>query len=343
MTTAPAANVADPGLPVLPEAKMHLHTVVEPCTGTVVSNERCTASKKAAGFVRHISIDVGGTQLAGNFRPGQSFGVVPPGLDPNGNNHKLRLYSLASPTRGEDGKGSIVATTVKRVIDEHWESHKLFLGVASNYLCDLKVGDKVTLTGPAGKRFLLPAEPSRHNYLFIATGTGIAPFRGMILDLLEGSPAVLNSPALPPARSDVTFLMGSPYASDFLYHKELGELARSHENFKYWTALSRERQCADVGDPTLVNAKPMYVQDRLSAIQGQLEKVLDDGKTLVYVCGIAGMELGIFQTMARTLPPDLLRKYIEVDPEAMTRIDSWDRKMIHKQIKPTKRMFLEVY
>lgn len=322
---------------------MHLHTVVEPCTGVVVSNERCTASKKAAGFVRHVSIDVSGTQLAGNFRPGQSFGVVPPGLDDKGNNHKLRLYSIASPTRGEDGKGTIVATTVKRLIDEHWESSKLFLGVASNYLCDLKPGDQVTLTGPAGKRFLLPADPSKHNYLFIATGTGIAPFRGMITDLLEGTPAVLNSPALPPAGTSVTFLMGSPYASDLIYHKELLALQKQHATFRYWTALSRERQSADVGDAALVGAAPMYVQDRLVATKGQLERTLDGGKTLIYICGIAGMELGIFQAMARTLPADLLSKYLEVDAEAMGRIDSWDRKMIHKQIKPTKRMFLEVY
>jgi hypothetical protein len=55
------------------------------------------------------------------------------------------------------------------------------------------------------------------------------------------------------------------------------------------------------------------------------------------------MELGIFQSMARTLSPALLAKYLEVDPEAMGRIDAWDRKMIHKQVKPTKRVFLEVY
>lgn len=322
---------------------MHLHTVVEPCRGVVVANERCTASKKAAGFVRHVSIDVSGTQLAGNFRPGQSFGVVPPGLDSNGNNHKLRLYSIASPTRGEDGRGAIVATTVKRLIDEHWETSKLFLGVASNYLCDLKPGDEVTMTGPAGKRFLLPAEPSKHNYLFIATGTGIAPFRGMILDLLEGSPAVLSSPALAPSGTGVTFLMGSPYASDLIYHRDLGELAQRHGNFRYWTALSRERQSADAGDPSLAGAKAMYVQDRLTAIPGELERLLDGGKTLIYICGIAGMELGIFQSMARTLSPSLLAKYLEVDPEAMGRIDAWDRKMIHKQVKPTKRVFLEVY
>ena len=102
----------------------------------------------------------------------------------------VRLYSLASPTRGEIDEGGVrrphlVSTTVKRTIDEHHDTHKLFLGVASNYLCDLHVGDEVKLTGPAGKRFLIPSRPGEHDYLFFATGTGIAPFRGMLIDLLE--------------------------------------------------------------------------------------------------------------------------------------------------------------
>lgn len=322
---------------------MHTYSVVEPCRAVVVSTDRCTAGKKAAGFVRHVAFDVGGTDLAAGFRPGQSFGVVPPGVDAKGNAHKLRLYSIASPTRGEDGKGQIVATTVKRLIDEHNESHRLYLGVASNYLCDLHAGDCVTLTGPAGKRFVLPAEPDRHNYLFVATGTGIAPFRGMIIDLLEGTPAVLNSPARPPVSSRVTMLMGSPYASDLLYHRELRDMERRSANFRYWAALSRERQSPDVGDGALVGGSPMYVQDRLSALAGELERLLDHGRTLIYICGIAGMELGIFQAMARALPAELLHLYLEIDAEAMQRIDQWDRKMIHKQVRPTRRVFLEVY
>src|SRR5262245_57070354 len=127
------------------EVKMHLHSPAEPAVGVCVINERCT-ERKSAHFVRHVAFDVTGTKLAGNFRAGQSFGVLPPGLDEKGRSHKLRLYSIASPSCGEDGKGNIVATTVKRTIDEHWETGKLFLGIASNYLCDLKLGDKVQLT-----------------------------------------------------------------------------------------------------------------------------------------------------------------------------------------------------
>src|SRR3954468_25044296 len=136
-----------PGTPALQEAKMHLVTPAEPGVGVVVSNERCTASAKSAGFIRHVVLDVSRTALAGNFLSGQSFGVLPPGVDAHGKPHKLRLYSIASPSFGEDGEGKLLSTTVKRTIEEHNETRKLFLGVASNFLCDTEPGDEIKVTG----------------------------------------------------------------------------------------------------------------------------------------------------------------------------------------------------
>lgn len=321
-------RVPQPGEPALPEVEMHLHSPADPGVGVVVSTHRCTASSKAAGFVRHVAIDVSRTRLAGRFRPGQSFGVLPPGLDGRGRPHALRLYSIASPTRGEDGASGVLATTVKRLIDEHHEDHSLFLGVASNYLCSLKPGDEVKVTGPSGKRFLVPSVPDEHEYLFIATGTGIAPFRGMILDLLEGEAKLRTS-------SRVTLIMGSPYSTDLVYHQELEALAARHGNFRYLTAISREKQ-PDGG-------RPMYVQDRLSAARDELVPGLMSGRMLVYVCGIVGMELGVFQSLARILPASALEAYLAVDAATLAGVDGWDRKMIHRQIKPSRRVFLEVY
>jgi ferredoxin--NADP+ reductase len=313
-----------PGEPLLRAAKMHLVTPDAPVYGTVVENRRCTASMKAAGFVRHVAIDVSGTPLAGSFIAGQSFGVLAPGLDANGKPHKLRLYSIASPTSGEDGRGSVLATTVKRTIDEHWDTGKLFLGVCSNYLCDLAIGNKVSVTGPNGKRFVLPQEPPLHDYLFIATGTGIAPFRGMVLELLH---------ARVPSR--VTLVMGSPYATDLLYHDEFQRLAAEHANFTYLTSISREKQ--PDGSP------PMYVHDHLARSRDALTPLLESPRTLIYICGIAGMELGVVQQVARQLAPAAREQYVEADAAAMADIASWTRPMLHKQVKPTRRVFMEVY
>ena len=86
--------------------------------GTVVSNESCM-NGKSASFVKHLIIDVTGTPLAGAYRAGQSFGVIPPGTDANGRSHKVRLYSIANPTGGEAGNPAWLSTTPKRLIDEY--------------------------------------------------------------------------------------------------------------------------------------------------------------------------------------------------------------------------------
>jgi len=307
----------------LTPVQMHLHSPAEPAVGVCVSNERCTA-KKSAHFVRHVAFDVSGSKLAGNFRAGQSFGVLPPGVDEKGRAHKLRLYSIASPSAGEDGRGNVIATTVKRTIDEHWESNRLFLGVASNFLCDLKPGDKVSLTGPSGKRFVLPADREAHDYIFFATGTGIAPFRGMLMELLKA-----------PARSRVVLVMGAAYETDLLYHPELLAMQKAHPRFTYVTAISREKQADSNG--------PLYVQDRVRTHADLLLPLLESDRTLVYVCGLAGMELGIFQRLAERLPDHALRQYLVAEPGAMADISGWQRRMLHKEIKPTRRVFLEVY
>lgn len=302
---------------------MHLHTPASTAEATVVSNERCTAGKSHS-FVRHVVFDVSGTKLAGNFRAGQSFGVIPPGVDAAGRPHKLRLYSIASAGTGEDGSGAHLATTVKRTIDEHWETHRLFLGVASNYLADLQVGEKVALTGPNGKRFLLPARPQEHDYLFIATGTGIAPFRGMLREL---------DAAGFPGRA--ALLMGVPYATDLLYESEWQALASKRPGFMYLPTLSRQAQQIDAGGP-------MYVDQRLVTHREQLASMLASERTLIYICGIAGMELSVLQRMATVLPAGVRDQYMHVEPGA-GEPGGWTRRMLHREVKITRRVMLEVY
>jgi ferredoxin--NADP+ reductase len=305
---------------------MHLYRPNEPVTARIHKTEICT-SRKSAGVVRHVEFDVSGTQFINNCVPGQSIGVIPPGADSKGRAHKVRLYSLASPTRGEEGGPHIISTTVKRTIDEDWVSHRLFLGVASNYLCDLDVGDEVKLSGPNGKRFVLPSRPDEHDYLFFATGTGIAPFRGMVMDLLDRSRR--------PAKSAITLVMGAPYSTDLLYHDFFLRMQAEHPNFTYITAISREKDSS--------GRDPVYVQDRLRTDRDRLLPLLSSPRTLIYVCGIAGMELGIFQELSRQLSGSSLEQYLQVDATNLAAIGDWTRAMLHKQIKHTRRVFLEVY
>jgi ferredoxin--NADP+ reductase len=307
----------------LPDARMNLVRPNEPVVGVVRRSEICTG-RKASSFVRHVEIDVSGTPLEGSFLAGQSFGVIPPGEDAGGKAHKVRLYSIASPTRGEDGEGRVLSTTVKRTIDEHWEDHTLYLGVASNYLCDLGEGDEVAVTGPNGKRFLLPTDPGAHDYLFIATGTGIAPFRGMLTDLLEAG-----------CRSRVALLMGTPYETDLLYHDFFLRMQEEHENFTYVQALSRQPQA---------DGKPkMYVQQRLSTERDLFLPMLSSERTLIYMCGLAGMEVGIYQQLARLLTGEALEQYLTIEPEALADVSAWTAKTVRRDVRGTDRVFVETY
>ena len=98
----------------------------------------------------------------------------------------------------------------------------------SNYLCDMNEGDEILCQGPFGDFILRP--PMRDT-LFIATGTGIAPFRSMLHWLLADR-----------ARHEdmrLWLLFGSRTEQDIYYHDEFLQLAREHKNFQYLPTLSR--------------------------------------------------------------------------------------------------------
>jgi ferredoxin--NADP+ reductase len=278
-------------------------------------------------------LDVSGTPLAGSFLPGQSFGVIAPGTDSRGKPHKVRLYSIASPSWGEDGSACLLSTTPKRLIDEHRPQrpdddatdHRLFLGVCSNYLCDLTAGDPVSVSGPNGRRFVLPRDPSAHDYLFLATGTGIAPFRGMILELLER--------ACGPCRSRIDLVMGTPYTTDLLYDDVFRGLAAQHGNFRYHTAISREAG-GEAG-------KGRYVADCVRDEIGYFAPLLADSRTLLYMCGLVGMQFEVFRILAEL---GLENGYMAVPrPLRDEPPTEWSNEMMSRYIKPTSRCMLELY
>ncbi|MDZ7783877.1 MAG: hypothetical protein U5K56_13400 [Halioglobus sp.] len=72
-----------------------------------------------------------------------------------------------------------VKICVKRCsyIDQY--SGESWPGIASNYLCDLDPGDQLTVNGPFGQPWELPADTSA-DLLLIGMGTGVAPFRALV-------------------------------------------------------------------------------------------------------------------------------------------------------------------
>ena len=116
------------------------------------------------------------------FSIGQSIGVLVPGPHDMGHKNHFRVYTIADVPK--HGKQSQVDICVKRItyIDEY--SGESYPGIASNYLCDLKQGDTLTISGPYDLPFQIP-EDKNANLLMIGMGTGIAPFRAFVRHIYE--------------------------------------------------------------------------------------------------------------------------------------------------------------
>ncbi len=234
----------------------------------VVGNFNCTE----AGFANethHIVLDLG--QMPFPVLEGQSIGIIPPGLDARGKPHTARQYSIASPRNGERPGYNNISLTVKRVTEDH-QGHPVS-GVASNYLCDLKVGDTVQVIGPFGNSFLMPNHP-RSNIVMICTGTGSAPMRAMTewrrrlrkTGKFEGGKLVL--------------FFGARTQQELPYFGPLQSLP--HDFIDINLAFSRTP-----GQPK------RYVQDLMRERAVDLAALLRDENTFIYVCGLKSMEEGV--------------------------------------------------
>jgi len=241
-------------------------------TATVVGNYNCTD----AGFdseTHHVVLDFGSMPFP--VLEGQSIGIIPPGTDANGKAHMPRQYSVASPRNGERPNYNNVALTVKRVTVDH--TGNPVRGVASNYVCDLKVGDKVQVVGPFGHSFLMPNHPKSH-IVMICTGTGSAPMRAMT----EWRRRLRASGKFEGGKLMLFF--GARTQQELPYFGPLQNLPKDFIDVNL--AFSRAP-----------NQPKRYVQDVMRERAADLAQLLQDGATHIYVCGLKSMEEGVVLTL----------------------------------------------
>lgn len=180
------------------------------------------------------------------FTAGQFISLT---LAREGQEH-TRAYSIASPPR-PDGRFDLCLNRVPG-------------GLFSNYLCDLACGAAIEFTGPHG--FFTVARPVQRDLVFIATGTGIAPIRGMLADLLAREPENAHQ---------VWLLFGVRRPETILYREEFERLAREHGNFHFVPTLSRP---------------PEQWPGAIGYVQGQLRKRFAGRKDFsAYICGLKAM------------------------------------------------------
>ncbi|WP_031498004.1 ferredoxin--NADP reductase [Bryobacter aggregatus] len=134
-------------------------------------------------------------------------------------------------------------------------------GVFSPHLFSLQPGDLVPTKGPVGSFVLKSKE---REAIFVATGTGVVPFRPMLrqVDYLEhGVPA--------------TLIFGARYTHGLMFHDEFQALAERHPNLHYI--------------PTVTRPEGVWA-GKIGRVQPLLWEVIGDRTDLdVYVCGLKEM------------------------------------------------------
>lgn len=141
-------------------------------------------------------------------------------------------------------------------------------GPGTNLLFNLAPGDTIQISGPFGRLVLKETIPKR--YIFVATSTGITPYRAMLPELIRRMQA---HPDL-----QLIILQGVQKKEDILYSNEFLELASKHPNVLFQAHLSREKK-ALLSD----HEHPGYVQHAFETLN------LNPEEDLVYLCGNPGM------------------------------------------------------
>ena len=237
-------------------------------TASVTGNARVTAVGHEYD-THHIVLDFGVMPFP--LLEGQSIGIIPPDVDANGKPHYVRQYSIASPRNGERTGYNNLSLTVKRVLEDHQGNP--VRGVASNYMCDLQVGDKVQVIGPFGASFLMPNHP-RSNIVMICTGTGSAPMRGMT----EWRRRLRQSGKFEGGKLMLFF--GARTKEELPYFGPLQSLPKDFIDINF--AFSRTP-----------DQPKCYVQDVMRERSADLGALLVDPNTYFYVCGLKSMEEGV--------------------------------------------------
>jgi ferredoxin-NADP reductase len=134
-------------------------------------------------------------------------------------------------------------------------------GVFTPHLFTMTPGDSIEMSAPLG--FFVVRAPAKEA-VFVATGTGIAPFRSMAPDYLSH-----------PRANQLTLVFGVRYENTIYYRDDFDRLAGRHSNFRFW--------------PTLTRPEPWWT-GRIGHVQAHLLEAIGKRRDIdVYICGLKAM------------------------------------------------------
>ena len=235
-------------------------------TATVLSSERIT-EEPADVEVRELVLEVDEGQF--DFKIGQSIGVLVKGPEEFGGSLHHRLYSVAdTPASMAQGKPEITIVVRRcNYIDDY--SGEEYIGINSNYICDRKPGDQLTITGPFGIPFKVPDDTSA-NLLLIGLGTGIAPFRALVKHIYQD---------IGEWKGKVRLLYGAHSGLELLYLNDKRDdfaLYYDEDTFEAFKALSPRPNWAD----------PIAWDFAIEQRAEEILNLLTDDHTYVYIAGL---------------------------------------------------------
>jgi CDP-4-dehydro-6-deoxyglucose reductase len=202
---------------------------------------RLIESKSIGPEVRHFSFDVPEVDHL-PFSAGQFVSLT---REIRGKKI-TRAYSICCPS-----SGNTFELCLNRVQD----------GFLSPFLFDMQPGETVDMKGPLGG--FVWRNPVRDSIL-VATGTGIAPFRGMLLEYLKNG-----------GEREITLIFGVRHEESLLYREEFEQLAREHPNFHF--------------RPTLTQPRPEWT-GLTGRVQAHALAELGERRDMdVYICGMKAM------------------------------------------------------
>ncbi|MDH3440708.1 MAG: FAD-binding oxidoreductase [Gammaproteobacteria bacterium] len=232
-------------------------------SATVLKSEEIT-DEGSKVEVRELVLEVDKHEF--DFDIGQSVGVLVEGPGDFGKTVHHRLYTVADTPKTEGNPEITIVVRRCNYVDDY--SGEEYTGVNSNFLCDRRPGDKVTITGPFGMPFDVPADRNA-NLLLIGLGTGIAPFRALVKHIYKD---------VGDWKGKVKLLYGAHSGLELLYMNSKRDDFTNYydeETFEAFKALSPRPNWAD---PI---AWDFAIEDRADEIW----KMVDDPHTYIYVAG----------------------------------------------------------
>jgi Na+-transporting NADH:ubiquinone oxidoreductase subunit F len=142
-------------------------------------------------------------------------------------------------------------------------------GIVTTYVFKyLKEGDNIKIVGPFGE---FNRKHTENDMICVAGGTGMAPIRSIIFDMIENN--IMNR--------NIWYFFGAGTLSDLYYINAFQEIEKKHSNFKFIPSLSNPDQNNNwKGETGLVTETlEKYLKNKIS------KESIKEG----YLCGSPGM------------------------------------------------------